>query len=139
MTNCIEATEVLRNSYTDKDGYALTFKRGTRKMVRAHRMVFEECFGESPTMVCHTCDNPGCVNPEHLFAGDALANNQDKARKGRAATGDSQRQHSPLDRHAAEMIRRLYAAGHKQADLARQFGVQQPSISNIVRWKTWAD
>lgn len=137
MTECIDGASVLRVAYRDKDGYYLTHRSGSRKMLRASRMIFEECFGWSPPMVCHTCDNPGCVNPEHLFAGDALANNQDKARKGRAASGDSQRQHSPLDWHAVEMIRRLYAQGHKQADLARQFGVQQPAISNIVRRKTW--
>jgi len=51
----------------------------------AHRRMYELTKGEIPEgwFVCHTCDNPPCINPDHLFVGTALHNNRDTNRKGR--------------------------------------------------------
>ena len=51
----------------------------------AHRVAWYLAHGEWPgvQMVCHACDNPLCVNPDHLFLGDAKANAADKVAKGR--------------------------------------------------------
>jgi hypothetical protein len=51
----------------------------------AHRLAYEELVGSIPKnmFVCHRCDNPGCVNPAHLFLGSALTNAQDAIAKGR--------------------------------------------------------
>lgn len=72
---------------TDKDGYGKisSGKRQNRKHMRAHRVSYELYKGAVPDgmFVCHTCDNPSCVNPEHLFLGTAFDNNRDTINKGR--------------------------------------------------------
>lgn len=72
----------------DEDGYGL-FKVGG-KMVRANRHAYELSHGPLPAgmLACHTCDNPPCVNPAHLWAGTHADNHADRNRKGRQAKGD---------------------------------------------------
>ena len=63
----------------DKDGYPVGYKR------KIHRHVYEQCFGEIPIdmVVMHKCDNPSCINPEHLIIGTYKDNTEDMYSKGR--------------------------------------------------------
>ena len=64
-------------------GYGYVYQHGHK--TTASRFVWEECFGVIPDglFVLHRCDNPPCVNPDHLFLGTPKDNTQDMVAKGR--------------------------------------------------------
>jgi aryl-alcohol dehydrogenase-like predicted oxidoreductase len=80
--------------------------------------------------VLHRCDNPPCIEPEHLWEGTQFDNMQDMAAKGRTRSwGKAQ---MPAARKSA--IKASYAvAGVTQAQVATEFGVSQPTVSLVVR------
>ena len=71
----------------DKDGYGTIY---IGRHYRAHRVSYMIHCGAIPAdnLVCHTCDNPSCVNPLHLFIGSSQDNVNDMVKKGRQAKGD---------------------------------------------------
>jgi predicted XRE-type DNA-binding protein len=114
--------------YHDGAGYGKA--RWGGRTERAHRVSFFLANGFWPEVVMHTCDNPSCVNPEHLRAGDHADNVRDALAKGRL--------HTKLTRELVRQIRHVYAEGTKdQAQLADIFGVTRSAISQIVNRKTW--
>jgi hypothetical protein len=110
----------------------------------AHRVSYTAYVGEIPfgVLVLHKCDNPLCINPEHLFLGTDLDNNRDMISKGRAnyPSGEDSG-NCVLTKKQVRYIRKMYAPRHPEyggAALARFFGVSQQQISKIilnVRWK----
>lgn len=118
---------------TGKMRYGAMQVRG--KILPAHRFSYIVHHGPIPDglCVCHRCDNPGCVNPAHLFLGTKGDNNRDMMSKGRIRHGRK----AKLIPAQIQQIRKKYAAGCRQKDLAREFGVSPQNICMIVANATW--
>lgn len=108
----------------------------------AHCFAYERFVGPIPPgfFVCHRCDTPKCVNPAHLFLGRPLDNMRDKINKGRQRVPHgSEHGMAKLTEAQVLEIRRRYAAKEaNQYQLADEYGMSQPIISDIVRRKLWA-
>lgn len=113
----------------DKDGYGYCMGHGERK---AHRLSYVLSYGPVPSgmLVRHKCDNPCCVNPEHLELGTASDNMKDRSARGRHPVGAKASQTKITPGQRAEIVRRL-RAGETQASLAREFGVT-PAVTNKI-------
>lgn len=108
--------------------------------VSAHRVSYELHHGPIPSemQVLHKCDNPPCVNPNHLFIGTPLDNMQDKTKKGRAYTPKGKdNPSSRLDTEQVLDIRRRVREGEKQSHLGAEYGISQQTVSEIVHYKIW--
>lgn len=130
---------------TDKDGYG-SFAATHKVTERAHRYSYSLFFGTIPESlcVCHTCDNPGCVRPDHLFLGTIQDNNNDKMKKNRQARGETiarsarlrvgeKANHHVLSTVQRDELLRLRRAGWLQKDLAAKFDVGQSQVGRICR------
>lgn len=109
------------------------------KATSAHRFAFESTHGPIPDglMVCHSCDNRRCVNPDHLFLGNAHTNTADMVIKGRNVRGE--RCHTAkLTEDQVRTIRRRHALdGVSQAQLGREFGVRARLVGRVIRRECW--
>ena len=89
-------------------------------------------------MACHTCDNPRCVNPAHIFPGTNSDNVQDSIRKGRWPLGEKHAG-AKLTAQQVRDIRARYQEGVRglQAALAREYRVDPHTIRDVIQHKTW--
>lgn len=124
-----------------RDGYG-DFRHGNTKR-GAHRVSYEMHNGPIPAggLVCHACDNPPCVNPDHLFVGTDADNTRDAARKGR-----HKNPHTPGELHAnakltdrdVQLIRLLCGRiGLKRSEVAERYGLSHTVISKVVNRRSW--
>ena len=104
--------------------------------ISAHRFSYALFCGPIPdnTNVLHTCDNPGCVRPDHLFLGTAADNVRDMIRKGRAQIGTHRRKISP---ESAYTILWRGASGEKHRDLAIEYGISRQAAGDIINRHRW--
>mgnify|MGYP000875074621 FL=1 len=98
----------------------------------AHRFSFYIFKGDlcDGMEVCHTCDNPRCVNPAHLWQGTKRDNMRDCAAKGRINTVQ-------LTPEQVRTIRQLHNLKYSTADLAQRYGVTTTTIWAVIKRRTW--
>lgn len=138
-TGCIEWIGSLRNGY----GRLIVGSRidGSRRSESAHRASYKAYKGDIPDglFVCHKCDNPKCINPDHLFLGTRQDNVDDREAKGRNKTGNTYGESHPkskLNWAAVDSIRKL-SDQHTQSELATIYGVSREAIKDVIAKKTW--
>ena len=123
----------------DPAGYGQGSFGWTRK---AHRQAYLLFHGSIDTSldVCHTCDNPGCCNPAHLWLGTHQENLQDAGRKGRLGKNSGERNGArKLDWPRVRAIRAKHAEGASERSLGAEYGVSQVAIHYIVIGKHWIE
>jgi hypothetical protein len=114
-----------------------------RVKVTAHRASYLLFKGDIPggMWVCHACDTPACVNPEHLFLGTPKQNTEDMLKKGRHWVRSGKDHYmTSLTQQQVDEIRALYkprTRGRSGPALAAKFGVCEQTITNIARRFTW--
>jgi HNH endonuclease len=130
----------------NRQGYGRAYSGGEFGYeIAAHRLAWELTNGPIPPGLCvlHRCDNPSCVNPDHLWLGSQADNVRDMIDKGRR--GDSsligvRNGRAKLTPEAAGQIRSLHARGlATYTDLARVYGVGKSTICRVVLERAWMD
>lgn len=107
---------------------------------RAHRVSWELHNGPIPDglHILHRCDNPPCVNPEHLFLGTHVDNMTDMVAKGRARGVPGHHHGARFPIEVVREVRVLAAVGGlTQSQIGRRFGVSQMQVCNIIRGVCW--
>jgi hypothetical protein len=117
-------------------GYGRIWHDGA--MTGAHRVSYTLAKGPVPRglHVCHHCDNPSCVRPDHLYLGDDARNLADMVARKRSAWGERNFHHK-LTAEEVRAIRAATAAGWKYRGLAERYGVSEATISDVHRRRSW--
>lgn len=121
-------------------------RKDTRKQISVHRYMLEQKLGrkiKDGYCACHTCDNPKCCNPEHLFEGTQKDNVEDCVIKGRRGDFSGENSSSTnLSNDDVKLIRKLYRT-YRHTDnmdynfLAKEFSVNAVIIGRIIRMETF--
>ncbi len=111
---------------------------GVKGTTAAHRASYILFVGHIPkgNLVCHRCDNPPCVNPNHLFVGTYTDNNRDMAAKGRSACGER----NGSAKLSLRQVGEVFAArkrGLSYPALGRKFGISQSHAFRIINRQNW--
>jgi len=114
-----------------------------RRPVPAHRVASALTHGAIPEnlLICHTCDNPVCVRPGHLFAGTHQDNSRDAVAKGRQSIPPRYGEAHPRAKLTAVAARAIVAyrqSGVSEASLAARYEVSRRTIYSVVKGEYWS-
>jgi hypothetical protein len=124
----------LKRDGTLGKGYFRVGIPGTRRTQIANRIIMAAPDGVE---VCHTCDNPPCCNPRHLFLGSQSDNMKDAATKGRLLRAGVHNGRTQLTEEGVRTIRARAAAGERHRDIAKDYGLTRAAVSHLARGLTW--
>jgi len=124
-----------------RHGYG-RIKVGQGRATGAHRLSYLIHKGQiaDGLLVCHSCDNPACCNPDHLFLGTYSDNSRDMVAKGRAKGqyGDARScVPAKIKETDVPQIRELAKSGMTKAAISRHFNVSREAIRDVVNGRTW--
>lgn len=129
---CIEWTATRNNQGYGLIHFAMKLGDGWKSSIPAHRahyMAHHNIILERNQLVCHSCDNPSCVNIRHLFLGSPRDNAQDKLAKGRNAK--NYKLHTRQRIHSDDTIRAIKAATGQLREVSAQYGVSVSYVSRL--------
>jgi DNA-binding XRE family transcriptional regulator len=124
-----------------KDGYG-RFGWYEKGIGAAHIASYEFFKGKRNGLcVCHSCDNPPCVNPNHLWLGTQPDNNADMVKKGRNSDNTGEKNpNAKLSYHDVKKIKKLYKTkSFSQKELAKKYHVAEVTIWRIVTNINWKE
>lgn len=122
----------------DSMGYGVIYCE--KRTIKAHRlsmMIFLKRILSKEEHVLHKCDNPICVNPNHLFIGNMQINNEDMYKKKRNPRGERHGMAKLTEKDVKE-IRKEYGTKTRQ-ELATKFGVGVDAIARAAKAVYWKD
>ena len=130
--------------HTDSHGYGRLRKEGVNTHWTASRLSLIIQTNRLPEsrleMACHTCDNPRCVNPHHLYWGNNSTNQKDAVERGRKTMPEAQGEkngYSKLTEQDVKQIRNLIKEGLYNTTIGEMFGVHHSTVSLIRLNKAW--
>ena len=109
------------------------------KMIRVHRHMYEKYKGEIPNglLICHKCDNPSCINPDHLFVGTPKENSEDMVMKGRSNPPRLTGEMIGTSKLKISQIIDIRKDNRLQREIAKDYGIAQCHVSRIKLHQTW--
>jgi len=123
----------------NKAGYGVVFFSGKSHL--AHRVVFRAFRGlfDSSLCVLHSCDNPGCVNPDHLRLGSRKDNAVDREQRnpGTQPRGDKSGVATLSEKKVANIKRDLVSGKYKRIELAKMYHTTKYTIYDIEHGRAW--
>lgn len=130
------------NANTNGAGYGMIWSPEDGRKVLAHRYSYALHVGPIPSggLILHSCDNPRCVNPSHLRAGNFKDNVSDMDERNRRVSPHLRGEDNPSSLLTAEQvseIRRLYIDGVHCEVIASQFGISPLSMPDFISGKSW--
>lgn len=134
-SGCIEWTGTL----SDK-GYGRVFLSG--KPLAAHRLSYMFANSiklESSNLVCHKCDNPKCINPEHLWLGTHKENMLDAHQKRRVRVFGKKLPLNQLDWNKVGEIRSAYESGQSCKEISVNMNFSLGAVNHVVKNRQWKD
>ena len=127
------------NGKPNADGYGIFYLNNSSCM--AHRFSWELLHGKVPRgfEVCHSCDNPPCVNPQHLWLGTHLENVHDRDIKGRQASHKGNKNgRAVLNEDGVRKIKKLRADGIQYKEIAKMMSVSEGCVNHILNGRHWS-